>query len=512
MQELALPTSPFSSLASRLFRSLDLPRLIFAVIFLGLVLLIQLNDPDYYWHLSAGEIIWQSAALPAADPFSYTFGGRPWVAHEWLFELALYGLHQAAGDEGVRIGTAALASGTLYLSYRSASRFLPSTLALATMLLWLPALSVWFVPRPQLITYLLFSLMLHWLLDFRQRGATAPLVLMPPVMALWVNCHGAYLLGLLLPVLFLVGEGWRLRLTEAAEPGARQRLSCLARLTVLAILATAINPDAFACWLYPFQVLDMSYANSIIAEWRSPDFRSGYGRLFLLPLLAFVLAATYRRRRPDALESLLPLFFLAAGLSSVRHIPLAGLALIPATAQAFAETDWGERAQALLTRRAALGDLEYRLNWLLLAFLFGAFALLHPYQRGRQQDWLKGSLPVQAADYIEAHGLRGRLFNEYGEGGYLIHRLFPRLRVFVDGRADLYGDDFLREFQRIRNAGPGWDQAFDRWAVDIVVCQREAPLRALLLQRGDFRVVHDDAVHSVLLRKKTGTAAVDAGP
>src|SRR5262245_46053947 len=78
-------------------RLLDLPRMVFAVLFFWLLFTVGLNDPDYFWHLKTGEYIVAHMSVPSGDPFSYTFQGRPWAPSEWLFEVCLYGVFTLLG-------------------------------------------------------------------------------------------------------------------------------------------------------------------------------------------------------------------------------------------------------------------------------------------------------------------------------------------------------------------------------------------------------------------------------
>ena len=104
-----------------LWRLLDLPHLAFAVLFFWLLFGTQLNDPDYFWHLKAGEYIFANRGLPSGDPFSYTFHGQPWALHEWLFEVALYGVFALLGPGGVKLLTAVLGMLSLYIVFRAAA-------------------------------------------------------------------------------------------------------------------------------------------------------------------------------------------------------------------------------------------------------------------------------------------------------------------------------------------------------------------------------------------------------
>ena len=60
-----------------------------------------LGDGDSGWHLAAGRHIVDHFVIPTTDPFSYTFQGQPWVAHEWLSEVAMYGGYAVSGWSGV---------------------------------------------------------------------------------------------------------------------------------------------------------------------------------------------------------------------------------------------------------------------------------------------------------------------------------------------------------------------------------------------------------------------------
>src|SRR5690606_2377383 len=82
-----------------------------------LALVLPLTDPDYFWHLKAGEYILAHRALPPGDVFSFTRAGQPWVLHEWLFEVVLFGTFASWGAAGVKLLTALLAMATLGVTF-----------------------------------------------------------------------------------------------------------------------------------------------------------------------------------------------------------------------------------------------------------------------------------------------------------------------------------------------------------------------------------------------------------
>jgi hypothetical protein len=285
----------------------------------------------------------------------------------------------------------------------------------------------------------------------------------------------------------------------------------LTQTACLVVLASLANPGLFERWLYPLQVLGMT-VNHIIQEWQSPDFHLLNWQLYLVLVLIFFVAIAYGTRKPDLTELALPLLFVVAGCVSRRHVPLAVLTLVPFTALAlargpFASIDAFVRSLKpicwYMARRGAgreLGKYEYALNWLFAAVI----ALCMPaYVHSKQTQ--AGNRPNQvrvegAAGYIAAQGLRGNVFNEYSDGGYLIYRLAPRARVAVDGRADLYGDQFIKDYMRVYEGASDWQAKFDRLAVDLAVLPLDAPIRQLLLENGRFRELYRDKHYSVLQR------------
>jgi hypothetical protein len=156
-----------------------------------------------------------------------------------------------------------------------------------------------------------------------------------------------------------------------------------------------------------------------------------------------------------------------------------------------------------LARRGAsreLGGNEALLNWLVAGVVvFLQFSHLSGARADAGREAF-ASLPTGAADYVAAQRIGGRMFNRYNDGGYLIYRLAPQARVVVDGRADVYGDQFLKDYMHVYDGGADWQARFERLAVDFAVLPLDAPIRQLLLVQGRFHEVYRDAHFSVLRR------------
>lgn len=507
-----------TSLARRLLGGLTVPvTVVFALFVLKLATPIN-YDPDLYWHLKTGEYIVSHGVLPHTDVFSHTMLGADWVLHEWLSEVIFHAVFAAAGFIGLNVLVAALYALTFHALFRVCSRTAVSEMqALIVALLFFAPLIGFTSPRPQLFTYLFFVLYLGVLVDYKYRASTRTAWTLPVVMIAWANLHGASVVGIALLCLFIGAEWAQSWLREKADPVQRAALKKLTFWAMLTAVATLINPRFLEYWIYPFYVLNLDVAKGVINEWQSPNFHSLYYRYFLAAFLLFFVVQIYSRRKPDFAELAVPVFFIVCGFTAVRHLPLACLAVAPFFGLFVRELPSIPRLANLHVKWAPRGGqlnpmLVNGLNVVLLLCV-GASIVYTQTRRYTPEMIVDAALPVKAASFIADKGIKGRMFNEYGEGGYLIYRLYPAQRVFVDGRADLYGNDFLNEYFEIVNGRAEWKRKFEARHIDYAVLPKEVPLRQLLLADGGYKLVYDDERHSVLVRDSAEFARLPAvGP
>lgn len=499
-----------------ILRKLELVPTVLILIFLAKVVNGQFNDPDFYWHLKTGEYIVAHGALPQADIFSYTHPGKPWVLHEWLFQVIIYLVQVWGGELGISVFVALILTACLWFIYAICARLLRGDKAKALIVALLYcSFIISSAPRPHLFTFLFFSLFLYILLSFKYFNETARLWVIPLVMVLWANLHGGFFIGLVLVWLFILGEWVTCFLAEKSALARRRSLMQLTLAGVLALLATLANPEFIRYWLYPFQVIDMEASKGLIEEWRSPDFHQPIFIYWLLIIVSFLAAMIYTSRKPDATEFAVPLVFVAGAFMARRNIPLAALAMAPFVAvymsaglidnltrfmARFRKPGQGSPAGTLVGARQLSGKNEYLMNWALVLFTLLSLTLIYPERQKVIAASLNTIIPVKATDFILREGIKGRMFNTYHYGGYLIYRLYPQQLVFIDGRADMYGDAFVKDALAIYQGSSEWKSRFDRYGIDYVICESESPLRQLLLQEGKFKLVFDDGMHSVLLR------------
>lgn len=497
-----------------------LTRLTIAPTVLVLIFLIktvngQFDDPDFYWHVRTGEYIVTHGALPQTDVFSYTNFGRPWVLHEWLFQVLIYLVHEFGGELGVKICSAIGLTAIYAVNYATCKRLLggdEGKALIVTLLFCSIITSV--APRPHLATFLFFSVFVYILAGFKYFGEVTRLWVVPLIMALWANLHGGYFVGLVLLWLFIATEWVVYRTAKDRDPIAHQRLVKLSVTGIAALLATLLNPEFVGYWLYPFQVIGMDASKGIIEEWRSPDFHEPIFIYWLIVVVVFIAALVHAPRRPDVTEFTIPLLFVAGSFVSRRNIPLAALAMAPFVAAflsaglldrllnlapSYRTAATGSALTAITRKNLSRGSAAVA-NWLLIVVSAAALAAAYPVREKTIAQSLNTVIPTKATDFVVRENIGGNMYNAYHYGGYLIYRLYPAQRVFIDGRADMYGDQFIQESLAIYQGDPQWKARFEKYGIDYVLCESAAPLRQLLLEGSNYRLVFDDGMHSVLVK------------
>jgi hypothetical protein len=385
-----------------------------------------LNDGDTLWQITTGNWILDHRAIPATDPFSFTAGDRPWFAHEWLAETMMALAYRAAGMRGVMVLAAAATGLTAAILLHHLRRFLPGIYALTALIVALSNAAPSMLARPHLLAW---PCLVAWCggLIAARANRSAPSWVLLPVMLLWVNLHGSFMVGLLLPMALMI--------EALLDPGANRRQSALAwgRFIAAAWLVALANPDGLAGVLFPIHLVGMKTL-AWIGEWQPPDF-SRFQPLELIILGALALGLSGKLTLPP-IRLLLFLGLVHAALSHGRNEQLLGLVGVLILA---------EPMGARVGRGAAdpFGPSWRRLPaasvLLVLAALVVRFTLpLGPDRAGAAFAATIGAVP---------QSLRAQpVLNEYGLGGPLI---FAGIRPFIDSRADLYGDAFLTRYHRI---------------------------------------------------------------
>jgi hypothetical protein len=457
-------------------------------------------DPDMWWHLRTGEVIWQSG-IPRHDIFSFTVPHHEWVTHEWLSQLLMWLVYLAGGWPGLIVVFALLTAVSFWLVYKCCAGQ-PYLAAFVVLLAAIASAIVWGV-RPQIFNILLAALFVYVVERVKDGQVNGRwLWALPFVTLVWANLHSGYLLGVVLLGTYTAGGGLERYLGLADERTfSPARLRQMALVTVGSFLLAAVNPSGPGLWLYPFETLGSPAMQGYIQEWHSPNFHLVY----FWPFAALVglggIGWAFSPQRPTWSDLLLFCGTAFAGLVSARHIPLFAVVAAPIVCRHLQGTitalwDGGQRTE---DGRKSLPSVLAGLNWLLVGLAVVGVVVWSASVIVANETAVAERYPVAAVDFLETEGLADAPgYNSYNWGGYLIWRGLP---VFVDGRADVYGDDFLFYYLQTFEVRANWRQPLDEHEVVYVLIEPGSPLTAVLTLDEQWHSVYQDEIAQIFLRQ-----------
>nr|MBC7243930.1 hypothetical protein [Chloroflexota bacterium] len=500
-----------------------------AVVWMGLMH--PLRMLDFWWHLKAGEVIFTSRQIPRVDLFSFTHAGQPFIYQNWLGEV-LYYLAYRVGDFPLLITLNAILLLVAFLPILRLS-LEASTKPRIASLGSLVAASVlgWYSNiRPQVYSFVLFALF-YWILwGYRERRRDF-LWALPLLMLLWVNLHGAFVLGIGLMGMILAVEALRRALcASSADTLALSALARLALILALTVLACLVNPEGYRVFAYVRQLQVDPASQQLVTEWQVPSIKELSGILcFFGPFFLTLLVFFYSRSRLNLTELVLFLAFALFGLTAIRNGIWFALIVAPMLARHLAaieipvpqgRTHLPSRLEALLQRlkKRRVGKREAKwLNWAILACLISFTVLLLPWVRMQlrverlRSELVEQGTPIGAMNYIAKHHLAGNIFHPQKYGDYLIWRLWPQQRSFIDGRVHLYPFSFVRDYI-LTFHDDHWEERLAKYGIQYLLLPKEEETQSMIEGARDserWTLLYEDDISVLFARKDVGKAQLN---
>lgn len=410
-------------------RTLQNIALIFLLIFSFILFFHKIKsiNQDLGRHLKIGEIITLEKQIPKTNLFSYTNPDFPFINHHWLPEVLFYVLVKNFGFNSLVVFKTIMNLLAFLLLFIPCWKKFSKTVVLVVGFLTLLILVQRTEIRPEIFSYLFTSIYLFFLFFKRNYRFFWILIL---IQILWVNSHIYFFIGpALLFFYFLAG------LLEKKAVG--QRIFYF----ILAGLACLINPNFLKGALYPFFVLK-NYGYQII-ENQSPFFMSHYtGQLYLpffwLSFFILLLTIILNFQKHRLFPIFTAIFFITLTFKSIRSAPFFGLAFLPIGALNL------EAMQKKFLQKSS-SELKTNASLLILIILI-AIISFSSYQMAKVKQFGFGmeTGANKAVDFLLEKNISGPIFNNFDIGGYLIYRLYPQYKVFVDNRPEAYPASFFQ--------------------------------------------------------------------
>src|SRR5262245_47678145 len=447
------------------------------------VFMFRLPVLDFWWHLKMGEVIATTRSIPRVDSFSFTAAGRPFVVQNWLAELIFYGTYTIGGAPLIVFLTAAIALSGFLLMYRL-SFDATDRLRIAAFLGFLAVAGNYTFARPQAFSFLLFAAYYFILVRYRERRSDR-VWLLPFLMVLWVNLHGAFVLGLGLIALYIGCEGCRRLLDPSrADALSLKEIRKLALVLMLCGAATLFNPEHYKIYEYVRTVIFNTASQQFVTEWQPPRVNQLLGiLLFYSPWFIGLFIFIHARRKPDLTETALFFGFGIFAMTAIRNAAWFATVAYPILARYLTEVDLEAivpprlRAVSRIFTRTESPRVESpaqsKLNLAIAILAVLVIVARSPWIRGAQDNTalLDAHTPVGAATFIAGRNLTGRIFHPQIFGDYLIWRLWPAQRSFVDGRVHVFDLEFIRQ-NSILLRDSHWEDLLRRWDIQYMLLSK----------------------------------------
>ena len=441
-----------------------------------------LNDADTYWQVALGQWIIDHRAVPHADFYSFTMHGQPWISTQWLAQVLLATSYAIAGWTGPVV----LSSASIGLTFALWVRFLGQRLTSAVALIFtttaVAMVAGHLLARPHVLA---LPIMVAWVgglvaaMDRRE----APSFWLLPLMALWANLHGGFVLGLALMAPMALDALWNADASKRPTLLLRWALFALA-----ALAASCLTPYGFDALLASRRILALGQALELIGEWRPANFAHA-GPLEAAIIAGFALAL-WRGVTLPPIRVALVIGFVVMALSHVRNGEVLALLAPMVIAAPLARQIGGAQDEG-----SASPPPAWLYGGLALFLVAGtlAFSSVHRYAPNMTQS------PVAAVRELKKLNLT-RVFNDYDFGGYLIA---SGVAPFIDGRTELYGEKFFVD----HNAASGLMEPenlfrlLEEYKIEATLMRTQSAATKLLDHIDGWEKVYSDNVATIHLRK-----------
>jgi hypothetical protein len=488
--------------------------------------------------LRFGQAALVSGHVVTIDSYSYSAAHEVWLNHEWLSEIVMALAYNGLGIAGLKLWKFVCVAATIVLTDIAMTETGASP-TIQLNLLGLAALAM--IPqnqfRPQLFTFMLLAAMLALLARYSFRGR-APLWLLIPIMALWGNLHGGFIVG----IATLIAYTGVVCLQDLTAGRGLARTYRLGLITLAGTLATLISPYGFNAWRVVLNALGNYAAHPIIADWQ-PLLHATIAQwrmnpptvIFFVAGIAIMAAFTgsvlhsFRVRdlpyRKDLPLAAVAAMMTAAAFVAVRNMPLAVIACMPPLAYQ-TELIAARRLTRKLMRSAvptsamnlepdasvSSSRIRSSVNpWfatsvaIALALLAGLFSArlavdVHEY-------------PVGAISFMRQHNLHGNILNDFGWGQYLIWKSEPESKVFIDGRYDtIYPAKVINEYLDFISAKTGVLKILGEYPHDLVLIPLKAPAVKIMNATPGWKLIYQDGNALLFARADSAAARLPGAP
>lgn len=449
-------------------------------------------DPDLWGHIKFGQDLWIAGRIPEFDIYSYTAFGMKWINHEWLSELAMYGIYAFTGSAGLLMVKLITGVAILFLMTRITIHRTFNPIAYGACLsLAAAVMSPGFMVRPQLATFL-FAAWFFYVFYFYLEKNKNLLWSLPLVMIVWVNSHGGFLIGAGLFPVIVVCEA----VNCAVKRKNLKHIPAMVFWLLITELSMLLNPYGLNLLFFLHDSLSISRE---ISEWSSISlFDFSYVRFKIMAVLVIVFPFI-KKGKNRYWEISVIIVALIYSVMYERHTPVFAI---------FAAPFICEKISAIM-EKVKINEKTFTAQSLLIINLM--IALLAGYQLYfTSAKYIKtgfniivdpGIYPVYAVQFIKENKITGDIMLPFEWGEYAIWKLYPDCRVSIDGRfRTVYSNDVLeKHFNRLEER-KNWLELIEKYPADVLLLRRHVYSEEMVHGNNDWVYLYSDGISLVFIK------------
>lgn len=463
------------------------------ILFFSLLILVVLlsvsklsNEDDFFWHFATGRYIIESGTVPSADVFGHTTQGAGWIPFEWGWDVITYLIFSSLGYLGLVIFCSLIAVSIISLFYYLLKKLKVSdTVSIFFLLVFLFGVFERFVPRPQIISYLFFTLLIFIFISYRyiNRSNYKILFLLPLIFLIWTNMHMGIIAGVVLFIIYIIAEFLTYKFpkkfsSREITPMNKAELVRLVLIFIACLLVMFLNPHGLNTYIYAYKHLQMKMLENV-NEWNSPFFERFVGRfyfnVYLFFLISIIPVLYYSVKKKDIFAAILSVSFGLNSLRALRYTVdfiILTLVFSAVSVNFILQNLRNRRIKEFLTLRPELKLLLILIIIFLAANIPGnkLYYSYLKYTRFSGVGLDSNYYPVKMFNFIRENNISEigeKPFNTFECGGYYIWE-FPGKKNFIDSRN--LNDSIMNDYQQIYSRLPGFEKKIESIGFDYAIC------------------------------------------
>ena len=490
----------------------------------GYFVFYPLTDPDIFWHLASGREILSGRQLLFSDPFSFSLPNASWIDLHWFYQISVYLAYKTGGYYNLLIfNSIILFVSFTIMTHAVSNKKSKEILSSLLFCIFIFQLRYLLPVRPIVFTLLYMSVFIYMLERFCGSGKLKYLFFLLPAQVLWVNCQGLFMIGPAICFAYLAGEGihyllrkYKIEVFRYATALKGKDLLFLCCMSFIVIAVSALNPYFFKSFLLSFKLFgrilpDTANVYSTMIPENIPLLKmigtssASYVYTFFGISVIVVIFSIINSEWLKISHVLLILMFMVLSYMAQRNLILYAFSVIPFIV-------WNlDKCRFLNQKRFLFRTSEFLLCIVVLIMVWKHSS----YAFAGKDGVAPFTFPTESAKYLKINKIEGNVFNADRYGGYLIWKLFPEEKVFIDTRLIIRSKEFFTDYLRLlRYPENNFNNLAQKYNITHVVVPVATtglylPLVRYLLSRNDWQMVFSDGAEVLFLKSKENVSFKD---